>query len=102
MTQDSRRSDGGEAQPGSCRNQPAFMGTLLTLLIEKGDPVRGVELLQAASKLAPNALGLRLTLAKGLIKANRKDAAKKELEELAKLGDKFPAQAEVTKLMQGL
>ena len=83
-------------------NNPATMETLGTLLIEKGDTARGVELLQTASRLAPNALVLRLQLAKGLINANRKSDAKKELEELAKLGDKFPAQAEVTKLMQRL
>jgi predicted Zn-dependent protease len=78
------------------------MDTLGTLLIEKGDTARGLELLRKASGLAPNVPDLRLNLAKGLIKANQKDAAKKELAELAKLGDKFPAQSEVTKLMQGL
>jgi hypothetical protein len=42
---------------------------------------------------------VRLTLAKGLIKANQKDAARKELEVLAQLGDKFPAHDEVAKLI---
>jgi len=83
-------------------NEPAVMDTLATLLLEKGDTGRGLELLRKASGIAPNEPALRLKLAQNLIKANQKDAAKKELEELAKLGDKFPAQAEVTKLMQGL
>ena len=52
--------------------------------------MRGVEILRSASSLA-----------RGLIKANQKDAARKELEVLAKLGDNFPEQAEVTKLMKG-
>ena len=72
-------------------NQPSIMDTLGTLLIEKGDTARGIELLRQASALLPNAPDLRLNLAKGLIKANQKDAAKKELEVLAKLGDTFPA-----------
>ena len=48
--------------------------------------------------LAPNAAGIRLNLARALIKAGQKDAARKELDTLAKLGDKFPGQAEVAKL----
>ena len=83
-------------------NEPAVMDTLATLLIEQGDTARGVELLRKASGFAPNEPALRLKLARGLIKVDQKDAAKKELEELAKLGDTFPAQAEVKKLMQGL
>ena len=83
-------------------NQPAIMNTLGTLLVEKGDTARGIDLLRRASGLAPNLPLMRLSLAKGLIKANQKDDAKRELEELAKLGGKFPAQAEVTSLMQGL
>jgi Tfp pilus assembly protein FimV len=63
---------------------------------------RGIELLQKASKLAPASPSIRLDLAKALIKAGHKDAAKKELEELAKLGDKFKSQADVAQLMQAL
>jgi putative PEP-CTERM system TPR-repeat lipoprotein len=83
-------------------NQPAILDTLGTLLIEKGDTVRGIETLRKASELAPEMPLVRLNLAKGLIKTQQKEAAKKELQELAKLGNKFPAQAEVTNLMQGL
>ena len=36
------------------------------------------------------------------LKAGKKDAAKKELETLAKLGARFPQQAEVAKLIQSL
>jgi predicted Zn-dependent protease len=58
--------------------------------------------MKKAADGAPNAPGIRLNYARGLIKAGQKDAAKKELESLQKLGDKFPGQTEVTRLMQGL
>lgn len=83
-------------------NQPAIMDTLGTLLVERGDTARGLELLHKASELAPQAGSIRLNLAKGLIKVGKKEAAKKELDELAKLGEKFPDQGEVEKLKQAL
>jgi hypothetical protein len=46
--------------------------------------------------VAPQASPIRLNYAKALIKAGKKDEARSELDQLAKLGDKFPAQAEVT------
>ena len=45
---------------------------------------------------------LKLNLARIHIKGGKKDLARKELEELAKLGDKFPAQAEVATLLKSL
>ena len=72
------------------------------LLVEKGDTARGVDSLRKAVALAPDESNIRLNLARALVKAGQKDAAKKELETLAKLGDKFAQQAEVAKLMQTL
>ncbi len=83
-------------------NNAAILDTLGTLQVEKGDMKNGIASLQRASTLAPNAPGIRLNFARALVKDGQKDAAKKELQELAKLGDKFSGQAEVTKLMQGL
>lgn len=83
-------------------DQAAIVDTLGSLLVEKGDMARGVDLLQKAINLAPQAAVIRLNLAKALVKAGKKDDAKKELDELAKLGDKFPAQAEVDALLKGL
>ena len=80
-------------------NSPAILDTFGMLLVEKGDTARGIELLQRAVAAAPDAAAIRLNLARALIKAGQKDAAKKELETLARLGDKFPAQAEVAKLI---
>lgn len=83
-------------------DQPAVIDTLGRLLVEKGDVPRGLELLQKAVSLAPQSPQIRLNLAQALVKAGKKTEAKKELDELAKLGDKFPAQAEVAKSLQSL
>ncbi len=82
--------------------QPAFMDTLATLLAEKGETARALDLFRQALKTQPGAAIIRLNLAKLLVKTGDKAGAKKELEELAKLGDKFPAQAEVAQLAKGL
>ncbi len=83
-------------------NQPAIMDTLGMLLADKGEVERALELLRSAVERAPQVPDVRLNLARVLIKANKKADARKELETLAKLGDKFASQAEVSKLLQGL
>jgi cellulose synthase operon protein C len=82
--------------------QPVIMDTLGSLLVERGDTARGLELLRKAAALAPQAPEFRLNLAKGHIKAGQKDAARKELDELSKLGEKFSRHAEVKQLKQEL
>jgi putative PEP-CTERM system TPR-repeat lipoprotein len=83
-------------------NQPAIMDTLGMLLVDQGNAERGLDLLAKALQLAPEAHAIRLNHAKALLKAGKKPEAKQELETLAKLGDKFPAQAEVAALLKGL
>lgn len=83
-------------------NQPAIMDTLGMLLVEQGKTENGLELLGKALQLEPDAHAVRLNYAKALIKAAKKPEAKQELETLAKLGDKFPAQPEVATLLKGL
>lgn len=83
-------------------NQPAFMDTLAILLADKGQMDKSLELLKSALKIAPQASSVQLNLAKVLIKAGRKDEARKELEALAKLGDKFGQQEEVSQLLKTL
>ena len=80
--------------------QPGIMDTLGVLLAEKGEVTRGLDLLRKANGLAPKNASIRLNLAKVLVKAGKKDEARKELEELVKLGDKFPAQGEVKDLLE--
>ena len=83
-------------------DQPAIIDTLGELLLDKGDTARALELAQKAAELDPQNPQIQFNLAKALVKAGKKDAAKKELDELAKMGERFPAQAEVGKLLQSL
>jgi cellulose synthase operon protein C len=83
-------------------NQPDIMDTLGTLLVDNGDTERGIALQRKASALAPESSTIRLNLARSLVKAGRKDDARKELDVLAKLGDKFQGHAEVAALMKQL
>lgn len=83
-------------------NQPAIMDTLAVLLADAGQTARALELLQQAVAKAPQANAIKLNLAKVQIKAGKTAEARKTLDELAKLGAKFPAQAEVAALQKGL
>jgi thioredoxin-like negative regulator of GroEL len=53
-----------------------------TLLVKKGDVTQGLEKLRLAAERAPNQSDIRLHLAKALIKAGDKQAARKELDAL--------------------
>ena len=83
-------------------NQPAFQDTLAMLLSEKGDYAKALEWQTKAVALQPQNMLFKLNLAKIFIKGGKKDLARKELDELAKLGDKFPGQAEVASLLKSL
>lgn len=83
-------------------NQPAFMDTLAVLLSDKGDYAKALDLQSRVVKLQPQNTLFKLNLAKIHIKGGKKDLARKELDELAKLGDKLAAQAEVTALLKSL
>jgi putative PEP-CTERM system TPR-repeat lipoprotein len=83
-------------------NQPVFMDTLAMLLVEKGETGIAIELLRKAMVITPQAASIQLNLAKALVVAGKKDDARKELEALAKLGDKFQSQAEVSQLLKTL
>jgi putative PEP-CTERM system TPR-repeat lipoprotein len=83
-------------------NQPAFMDTLAVLLSDKGDYAKAVELQTKALALQPQNALFKLNLAKIHIKGGEKDLARKELDELSKLGDKFAGQAEVVSLLKTL
>ena len=83
-------------------NQPEIMDTLAMLLSEKGDYARAAELQNKALALQPKNDSFKLNLARIHLKGGKKDLAKKALDELAGLGDKFAAQAEVATLLKGL
>ena len=72
------------------------------MLAEKGETARALELLGTAAQGAPQFPGIRLNYARVLIQAGKKAEARKELEELAKLGEKFKAKADVAKLLKDI
>ncbi|MEO7010121.1 MAG: XrtA/PEP-CTERM system TPR-repeat protein PrsT, partial [Caldimonas sp.] len=79
-------------------NQPAFMDTLATLLADSGKFKEAIDLQKKVVELQPADNSYRLNLAKIYIKSGDKTLARSELERLAQLGDKFPAQKEVHEL----
>jgi cellulose synthase operon protein C len=83
-------------------NQPAFMDTLAMLLSGKNDYAKAIEWQGKAVALEPANTLFKLNLAKIHIQGGKKDLARKELDELAKLGDKFAAQDEVATLLKSL
>jgi predicted Zn-dependent protease len=78
------------------------MDTLAMLLADNGETAKAIELLKKAFAASPQASSIQLNLAKVLISAGKKSDARKELEALAKLGDKFSAHAEVDQLLKSL
>jgi len=83
-------------------DQPAFMDTLAGLYSDKGDYAMALEWQTKALAKGPDQPLYKLNLAKIHIKGGKKDLARKELDELVKLGDKFRGQAEVASLLKTL
>jgi putative PEP-CTERM system TPR-repeat lipoprotein len=82
--------------------RPALMDTLAWAMASENQVPQAIELQKKAIEQAPEASGLRLTLAKIYLKAGDRPRARAELEALAKLGDRFAGQAEVAALMKSL
>lgn len=83
-------------------NTPGLMDTLAMALAAEKEIDRALALQTKALALEPGNPVLRLNLAKLLLQTNDKSAAKKELNQLAALGPKFPAQPEVSRLLKSL
>ena len=82
--------------------QAAYLDTLAMLYSDKNNYAKAADWQTKAIALAPQVPFFKLNLAKVHLKGGKKDLARKELDELAKLGDKFAGQAEVTSLLKGL
>ena len=83
-------------------SQPGYMDTLAMLLSGQNNYAKALEWQNKAVALQPQVGVFRLNLAKIHIQGGNKDLARKELDELAKLGDKFRGQAEVAELLKSL
>jgi len=82
-----------KSQPGS-PHQPPFMDTLAMLLAEKGETVKAIELLRKLWRSLPRH-SHSTESCQGSCRGWQEGRGTQELEALAKLGDKFPSQAEV-------
>ena len=83
-------------------NQPDVMDTLAVLLGAHNQLPQAVALESKAVAMRPADPKFRLNLAKLYIKSRDNAHARTELDTLAKLGDKFPSQPEVTELLKHL
>ena len=82
--------------------QAAYMDTLAMLLSDKNDHAKALEWQDKAIAADPQNGVFKLNLARIHIRAGNKDLARKTLDDLAKLGDKFRGQSEVANLMKTL
>jgi cellulose synthase operon protein C len=87
-----------ELMPG----KPPLMDTLATALAAENQLPKAIETQKAAIARSPNDPSLKLNLARFLIQSGDKAYARAELEDIAKLGDKFSGQAEVAELLKKL
>ena len=83
-------------------DQPAFMDTLATILAQRKELRRAIEIQQRAVALQPQNNTFRLSLARMYVDGGDKTLARKELDQLTQLGAKFPRQEEVEKLKSQL
>jgi tetratricopeptide (TPR) repeat protein len=83
-------------------NSPAVLDTLAKALASEGKIDRAIEVQKQALAAMPDRHQFRLNLAALHARAGNKEAAAAELETLAKLGNKFPYQAEVAQLQKAL
>lgn len=82
--------------------RPQIMDTLAQALAAERKLPQAIEMQRAAIERAPGDPQLKLNLAKLLITSGDKAAARAELEDIARLGDRFRGQAEVGAMLKAL
>lgn len=83
-------------------DSPAILDTLGWILVEQGNTIRGLPLLQKATSLVPEAAEIRYHFVLGLVKSGDKAKARKELEQLLASGKNFPKIEEARALLKQL
>jgi putative PEP-CTERM system TPR-repeat lipoprotein len=81
-------------------DNPSVLDTVGGLLVAKGDTAKGLEYMARAVQLAPDRHDLRLNYAKALMKAGKRDEARKELTQLQAVSQDFPGKPEVADLLK--
>jgi putative PEP-CTERM system TPR-repeat lipoprotein len=79
-----------------------LLDTLASALAAEKQLKKAIETQKRAISRNPQDASLKLNLAKLFLQDNQKPEARAELEDLARLGDRFPAQAEVAALLKTL
>jgi len=80
------------------RDTPAYMDTLATILADEQKVPQAIELQARAVSMQPGNPALRLGLARLYMRAGDKSLARKELDSLRQLGEKFSGREEVERL----
>ena len=80
--------------------RPAVMDTLASVQAAEGQLPQAIETQRKAIALAPQDPALKVNLARLFLKAGQKPQAKAELDEVAKLGDKYRENATVLELLK--
>lgn len=83
-------------------NRAPILDTLASIQAATGKLPEAIATQRKAIASSPADPKLRLTLARHLVKAGKKAEARDELDALARLGDKFELQTEVTSLLKSL
>ncbi|HEY9192391.1 MAG TPA: XrtA/PEP-CTERM system TPR-repeat protein PrsT [Methyloversatilis sp.] len=81
---------------------PAVLDTYGEILVDSGEAERGIKMLQDAVASSPKVYEFRFTLARALIKVGKKAEARKELETLSALGDRYGRSGEAASLLKTL
>ncbi len=83
-------------------SNPSILDTLGWILVERGELARGVDLLQKAVSLAPDAAEIRYHLAQALVKTGDKEKARSELQRVLGAGKEFSKEKEARALLAQL
>lgn len=83
-------------------NRAPILDTLAEIQAASGHLAEAIQTQKMAVSSAPRDPGLKLKLARYLIKAGEREQARESLEALARLGDRYPRQAEVAQLLKSL
>ena len=96
------QSNGRNRHSSLAPDRPEVADTLGWLLLENGDPARGLEILQDAAGKAPHIPAIRFHRAVALARNDRQDEARKELERLLRDHSNFAEEAEARTLLAQL
>ncbi|MCC6196835.1 MAG: PEP-CTERM system TPR-repeat protein PrsT [Burkholderiales bacterium] len=101
QSKDPKAVDYAQRAYGMAPNNPAVVNTYGWALVQRGDNAQGLQMLRRAVDLDPSDAGRRLYLARALIQAGDKPAARKELEVVAK-ADAAPLRSQAEQLLKDL